>query len=394
MKRAVFIWILWSNLGCGAVESPSLPMWAAPPEEAGNFTLERYELGDTSCDDARATWTPDHGRLLAGTTGLVSLDGQQTLHHPDPVYDLVSLTRGGVLMATPLGFKVYDHGVHDSPLEDSLNGRGIRRFRKGAEALWMVGDSGLYRWTENQLEQISDIPAYRVDVAEEDQVLIHRTAGNPLLIQRSETGLETAAIPLPGGSQQMTPGPDGRLHARHRDGWWLSLQPFNGESAWHRTTLSSNLETPEDELWVLARDSVNNGLWAVTAQHIVYMTASATTVMPLPNSFRPNMRADVDAYGSLWLACAEPGKLIRVGGPADESVTWNGRIAAFNNANCIRCHDGTGGARNLSRLEHWRDQIDLIVDAVNSQRMPQDGKSLVGGTPSLLTLWQEGGMKE
>ena len=125
------------------------------PEEVGDFTVERYELGNTTCDGARDSTRPR--KAPCRNDRIVSLDGQQTLHHPDPVYDLVSLTRGGVLMATPLGFKVYDHGVHDF-LECLLNGRGIRRFRKGVEALFDGRGFRLYRgWTENQLEQISDI---------------------------------------------------------------------------------------------------------------------------------------------------------------------------------------------------------------------------------------------
>tara|TARA_Y100001934_G_C12316963_1_gene758022 strand:+ start:360 stop:1253 length:894 start_codon:yes stop_codon:yes gene_type:complete len=297
-------------------------------------------------------------------------------------------------LATPQGFKVYDNDLADSPLEAALAGAGIQRFRQGPEALWLTGESGLYRWQEEQLERISDLPGEAVDLAGPHQVLVHRASGAPLLIDRSQPELVSAEIPLPGASDRIQPGPGGRLHARHRDGWWLSLDPFSDEKAWHRVALGPGDAGAEAELWALARDGVGDGLWAVTAQQVVYLTGTEATVMTTPESFLPSLRADVDAYGSLWLFCAEPGKVLRVGGPVDAEVTWSGRVAAFNNANCHRCHNGEGGARDLSGIDQWRDEIDLIIDAVVSQRMPQDGRPLVGGSAALLFAWKERGMLE
>ena len=394
MKKTCFLCSISVLAACGNPALEPHPMWSSGPVAPGVFSVERFDLGTTSCEDARATWTPDHGRLLAGQSGLISLDGAQRQHSEEPVADLVSLAGGGVLLATPQGFKVFDSDLQDSPLEAQLPCAEIQRFRQGPEALWMVGSTGVYRWSEEQLERISDRAGDHLSIAADHQVLVHGGTGDPLLIDRTNPQLVTAEVPLPGGSEQIVPGPEGRMHARHRDGWWLSLEPFGDEEAWHRVSLGTEDAVPEDNLWALARDAVHDGLWAVTAEQIIYVTSASTTVMQTPAHFGPSMRADVDASGSLWLFCAEPGKVLRIGGPADAEVTWSGRLESFNRANCMRCHDGTGGARNLSGIEEWRNQIDLIIDAVVSQRMPQDGRSLVGGSPSLVTAWKEGGMLE
>ena len=79
---------------------------------------------------------------------------------------------------------------------------------------------------------------------------------------------------------------------------------------------------------------------------------------------------------------------------ANPQVTWSDDIIHIYEANCAMCHNGQGGARNLSNPALWADDVDTILFVTRMQSMPIGLPPLTLEEINLIESWRLGGFKE
>lgn len=395
MKLSILTLLLLGLTACPIAEAPSpADLWSPESRSDGIFEVERYPFQVESCRELQPSWTPEHGRLIGDSTGLYQLGTEPTQLSTEAVWDLVGLGEQGLLLAGQTGLEVYDSARQASPLQDNLGEVMIRHLSQGEDALWLGGTDGLFRLREGRLASMGELLLVDLTAIDGNQALVHELGAAPMIISEVDGQLKTAIIDLPEGMTQLAVPTSQRYHARNGEGWWVTLDNEASGSTWQGLSLSPEGNSPVTDLWNLVADPSTGGVWALTSDQIIFLQGDLLTVMDKPADIGRPYRAVVDRYGSLWLLCGPSSPVIRIGGPQDSVVTWEGRIDSFNRANCQECHDGTGGERNLSGVSQWRENVDQIIDAVASQRMPQNGNPLVGGSVDLLRRWKAGGMLE
>lgn len=74
------------------------------------------------------------------------------------------------------------------------------------------------------------------------------------------------------------------------------------------------------------------------------------------------------------------------------SITWDTHIGPLHARACAVCHDD-GTETVLAGRADWEAQIDAILDAVSSQRMPLTGAKLTAVEMDRIAQWRDGGFE-
>jgi hypothetical protein len=74
-------------------------------------------------------------------------------------------------------------------------------------------------------------------------------------------------------------------------------------------------------------------------------------------------------------------------------VTWDADLEPLYEARCDYCHGASGGAHRLDSPEAWELDIDRILDAVESGRMPRLPPRLNDAEIHLIERWRAGGFQ-
>ena len=72
-------------------------------------------------------------------------------------------------------------------------------------------------------------------------------------------------------------------------------------------------------------------------------------------------------------------------------VTWEGDIQSLYSRSCESCHDGRGGARDLSSPEMWEEGIEDIIFVTEQQSMPIGLPPFSEDEVDILRRWRNDG---
>lgn len=75
-------------------------------------------------------------------------------------------------------------------------------------------------------------------------------------------------------------------------------------------------------------------------------------------------------------------------------INWSDDVSPIYSQNCVMCHDGQGGARDLNGAEQWETSIDEILFVTRMQSMPIGRPPLTPEQTSLIEAWKLGGFQE
>jgi hypothetical protein len=75
-------------------------------------------------------------------------------------------------------------------------------------------------------------------------------------------------------------------------------------------------------------------------------------------------------------------------------VTWSGDLLPIFDRSCATCHDGRGGARDLSMPALWINDIEDIILVTDEGSMPIGLPALSTDEVSLIQRWRDDGFPE
>ena len=75
-------------------------------------------------------------------------------------------------------------------------------------------------------------------------------------------------------------------------------------------------------------------------------------------------------------------------------ITWGEDVLPIFDRSCMTCHDGRGGARNLSMPELWVEDIEDIIFVTNEGSMPIGLPALTTDEVDLIRRWRDDGFPE
>lgn len=398
------------------------------------------------------------GLVVEQAAGLVVLEGPTALPLGPDLHGLTGAASfEDELVVAVDGALFVREGAHlvRSPLSDRLP--GIQDVAAVGSALWIATLDGIFRFTNGQLQAITpqDLPAADARlVADGDGLWVatedatYRLAGTPLSALPTE-GAPAGAVAVDGGGDIWRLADDQLWWLDETALWWPVALPFTPRLAaaglgspgvwlateadlWHLRSGELQLYEGAPTAALLAVDAEGGalaagaaGLWRVPLGRLVQIEpppdlllrpGEARVVPSLPERVTA-MTATVDGTA---VAVAPDGRIALApqaltrgshrlqavvtwddGVRADATVafasqvtTWVDDVEPIFTQHCSMCHGQGAAARPLWASEHWRSQMDRILDAVRTGRMPLARGRVPDADIELLEVWREGEMPE
>ncbi|MEZ4467379.1 MAG: hypothetical protein R3F43_23770 [bacterium] len=326
------------------------------------------------------------------------------------------------------------------------------------DTLWLATTDGLFLWQDGSLRPVTPagLPAGGAALAVDADGLwvgagdaTYRLAGDPLV------ALQTAGLPAAGtvavdGGDAAWTIVDDTLWRLGDDLWWQPVDlPFapSGAAAglaapgvwllapgalWHLRDGHLRQYQDAPAAGTLAVDVEGGallagaaGLWRVPLGRLVsvdvppglLLADGVATIRPSLPERVARVAATVDGapvdVAGAWQVTLSPAALSRGAHTLAVTVTWDDAVEARAEARfasqvttwaedvhpiavrqCGMCHGQGAAARPLYASEHWRPQIDRILDAVRTGRMPLGRAPLTAAEVELLDAWRAAGMPE
>jgi ligand-binding sensor domain-containing protein len=303
-----------------------------------------------------------------------------------PVVGLVGFS-DIVFVANDDGLFIWDGTLRAAALGQSVEGSPTSVARDGDD-LWVATDQGLYLLSGEELSAFASLASAGLisGCGDSDDVIVALDGG--LRILRSDGSAWVVVDVSDEPATTMVPAAGGRIFGEESGVLRERISVDDGV-AWRPVALTTSAaDGGASGVDALLADPVTGATWVAQADVISRLTGADVGTVDRP-ALGALTLATVTSDSALWLG--DGVSLVRIG--EQRVVTWDGEIAEFNANNCTRCHQTDGIGRPLETKESWVNEVDQIIDAIENERMPQDGAALVGGTADLVRQWKEGGLQ-
>jgi hypothetical protein len=325
------------------------------------------------------------GLFFLGTTGFEPLDAS-------PVHALATMEPSGVLVASDRGLLIWNGALAESSLNAALSTevvlamatRGGDLYLGTASALWLLSAGELFQFTE-----LTNVKSIDASLGANDIVVTREGAISGLRKEGADWILRTLSDEI--GMSRAVPGSDDRIVSLENG--LIKLRVAIGEDGVSWYPISLSLEASDagaTGVEILAVDPITGAVWAVDANAIVRIDHARVGKITRPAGMTAPRSIAVTADGAVWIS---DGITLRRFGNEGRPITFAENIAVFSQNNCERCHAPLKVAHPLDTYEAWAAEVDRIIDALETRRMPQDGAALVGGTVDLVRRWRDEGLR-
>lgn len=379
--------------GPAETESPPAADTVVRPSriDALDVAVQTHALPDGLRDDATLSIAALDGgvTLIGGAAGLYTLDGTGFREVAGGAVTGLAVTEEGTVVGRSDGLHIYDGDLTLSPLSERLGGgvtavalRGTELFLGTDEALFLLADGGLYAFDElGAVRQIAASADNRTLIVDRDDETLRLKEEDGVWSRHALTSEVALDAVVPAGPDRIFAAAVGLLVER------VSLEDG---AAWRPVALTAEKEdTGASGIEAISVEPASGRLWVVTRDSVARLYGDAVALRERPPGLGAALAARATRDGAVWIS--DGTNLVRVGSD-QPPVTWSDDVRAFSADNCERCHIPLGVGHPLDTYEAWTAEVDRIIDALEQERMPQDGAVLVGGTADLIRRWKADGL--
>ncbi|MCB9638060.1 MAG: cytochrome c [Myxococcales bacterium] len=380
-----------------------LPACAGTPEQllsAEQFQLSSYPLPKTLKADEQIIirHVPDRGTLIGSNSGLYYITGQGLLQNDiETVVAMAPWQNSYLLIARSDKLQIWDGAFHESDIYRKLNDEKVTALAAQAnDTMWIGTEKALYlvKGTEvRSFEQFAGAQAIHTFL-DATSAIVKGKDGSFKALSLAENGevkmedfSSSSNIP-----EQIITGKGGQIWGL-TEGLLYHWTQQGSQNAWAAFGWSpKTTDGQPSKLTQLSVDAMTGKTWALTEHDVFQITPERVYRIERPSGIG-KIRSIQAAEDALWLADEENlHKLSIVTG--SEEIRYNGKVKAFMDANCLRCHGTSGPGRNLDSYAATKDIAVRIAEVIETGQMPPDKNTLVGGDANMIRRWIEGGTKE
>jgi|GEM_PF-5664673 hypothetical protein len=296
------------------------------------------------------------------------------------------------LMACEDTLHVLHNGfVFESPLQTLVSEQSIHTVQTvqlgDSPSLWLGTDTGLYTWEDETLFELvpEGLPTANASVVDGGTfdggpaVWVAAEGWLYAIVQEAESLVSVPvldALPVTqmrvDDAQRLWLLTNGDIVLRHPDGEWEWL-------AFSQPVQSLVGESHSPNTWFFLSDSV-------VVHHDGYFRTAEGMTVPLD--------ADMTDQGDIAAAYEDGVFRWTLDSEVPPVATsWTGHIQPLYESKCITCHTPDNIGADLSSMQLWVDNIDLIMIRVQDD-MPADDPPLDPNLVALIQQWIDGGFVE
>ena len=386
--------LMW---GCGE-EGANAPQADAPivrPAKVETLGLDLSEQAlpqELRGADLNIAQSLTLGTAAGGLSGFFVL-GQGGFEQVDSVAvnAIVSLEGVGFLLGRQDGLRIWDGSMKGTSLDDTIQDSSVTALAARQDEVWIATATTVFLFDGDELFSFEIDGVTSIDTFDLSQDVL--LGGATLRILRADDDQWTLADLDEEPVEGALPAAGGRIVGLQQGALIERVDASDGQVAWRNVSLSSSDDDQgARDVEAMASDPETGDLWIATDAEIVKLSGETVFKTDKPEGMEAVVKATVSSDGEVWLS---DGANLWSAGSDGSIITFAQHIAPFSAENCERCHQTENGVGHpIVSYEQWSSEADEILNQLETEAMPADGRTLVGGSADLVRRWIEGGLQE